>query len=160
QVRAQRQLLLALGALVAFSAGGGKVGLAVGPLLPLVGAITAETPVIPVLVFGGVGLLAGSWMASTRMIKSLSQDYSELGPRRAIAVLVPSFLLAQAGIFLGVPMSFNEIFISAIAGSGLAAGRETVSRSKLAYTAFAWVSSLFLGAAISYGGRVAVATVA
>jgi len=153
-VRAERRLLLVLGGLVAFSAGGGKVGLAVGPLLPLVGSVAAWVPLLAVLAFGGLGLLVGSWMAATRMIKALSRDYSQLGPRRAIAVLVPSFAVAQAGIALGVPMAFNEIFISAIAGSGLSAGGGSVSRSKLGYTAAAWVGSLLAGAALSYAGLV------
>ncbi|MFB6157076.1 MAG: anion permease [Haloferacaceae archaeon] len=153
---AERRFLLFLGGLVAFSAGGGKVGLAVGPLLPLVDSVVGRVPLLPVLAFGGVGLLAGSWMAASRMIKALSQDYSDLGPRRSIAALVPAFVIAQVGIFLGVPMSFNEIFISTIAGSGLAAGGDTVSTSKLGYTALAWLASLFGGAAVSYLGYLAV----
>ncbi|MFB6218081.1 MAG: inorganic phosphate transporter [Halobacteriaceae archaeon] len=140
----------ALGALVAFSAGGGKVGLAIGPLLPLLEVLPVRVPLVAVLVFGGVGLLAGSWMAAPRMIKALSQDYSELGPRRSIAVLVPSFAIAQAGILLGVPMSFNEIFVSAIIGSGYAAGQESVSRQKMVYTGLAWVGSLVAAFAASY----------
>lgn len=150
-VTAQRWFLLGLGALVAFSAGGGKVGEAIGPLVPLLGAVPVSVPLEAVLVFGGFGLLLGSWMASTRMIKALSQDYSELGPRRSIGVLIPSFAIAQAGIFLGVPMSFNEIFVSTIVGSGYAAGREHVSGAKIGYTVLAWNGSLFGGFAISYG---------
>jgi PiT family inorganic phosphate transporter len=156
---AQRRFLLALGSLVAFSAGGGKVGLAIGPLLPLMDALPVVVPIVAVLFIGGVGLLLGSWMAAPRMIKALSQDYSALGPRRSIAVLIPSFAIAQAAIFYGLPMSFNEIFVSAISGSGLAAGSEAVSKRKMAGTVLAWILSLFLGFAISYGGYVAVAFV-
>lgn len=152
---AQRRFLLALGGLVAFSAGGGKVGLAVGPLLPLRTAGPITIPEVAIYVFGGFGLLVGSWMAATRMIKALAQDYSALGPRRSIAVLIPSFAIAQAGIFLGVPMSFNEIFVSAIAGSGYATGSGGVSRRKMTYTVLAWmgslVSALFAGYAIYRG---------
>jgi len=54
------------------------------------------------------------------MIKSISQEYASLGPRRSIATLVPSFLIAQSAVLLGVPVSFNEIIVSAIVGSGLA----------------------------------------
>ncbi len=156
--RAKRRFLLLLGGLVAFSAGGGKVGLAIGPLLPLFDTAIGYVPLFPLLIFGGLGLLAGSWMASSRMIKALTQDYSTLGPRRSIAALVPSFIIAQAGIVLGVPMSFNEIFISAIAGSGLAAGRGEVSGGKLGYTALAWIGSLVGGAVASYGGYALVMT--
>ena len=149
-VVAQRRFLLGLGALVAFTAGGGKVGLAVGPLLPLVEGTLPIAAVIPVLVFGGLGILLGSWMAAPRMIKALSQDYSELGPRRSIAVLVPSFVFAQIGIFFGIPMSFNQIFIGAMAGVGYAVGGDTVSERKLAFTALAWIGSVIFGLVVGY----------
>lgn len=81
--RTERRMLLALGGLVAFSAGGTQVGLAVGPLIPLVSAY--RVPILALLVGGGIGLLIGSWTGALRMIKALSQDYSELGPKRSIA---------------------------------------------------------------------------
>jgi PiT family inorganic phosphate transporter len=159
RIRAQRRFLLSMGVLVAFSAGGGKVGLAVGPLFPLFESLPTHVPIVVALTLGGVGLLLGSWMAAPRMIKALAQDYSGLGPRRSIAVLIPSFAIAQAGIFLGLPMSFNEIFVSAITGSGLAAGRDAVSSGKMAYTVLAWVLSLVASLAIGYGAYTALAAV-
>ncbi|MFB6136373.1 MAG: anion permease [Halobacteriaceae archaeon] len=149
----QRRFLLALGALVAFSAGGSQVGLAVGPLLPLVGE---EVDIVYVLLGGGVGLLAGSWTGAPRMIKALSQDYSSLGPRRSIAALIPSFAIAQAAVFFGIPVSFNEIIVSAIVGSGYAAGSGGVSRRKMAYTVLAWVASLAVALAAGYGVFAAI----
>lgn len=153
---AQRWFLLTLGALVAFSAGGGKVGLAVGPLLPLSEEVWGAVPISGVLIFGGFAMLLGTWLAATRMIKALSQDYSALGPRRSIGVLIPSFIIAQIGIFLGIPMSFNEIFISAIVGAGLAAGSGGVSSRKLLFTALAWIGSLIFSLLIGFGAYVVV----
>ncbi len=157
--RTMRRFLLIMGSLVAFSAGGGKVGLAIGPLLPLLDALAFEVSITWVLLLGGFGLLLGSWMAATRMIKALAQDYSELGPRRSIAVLIPSFAIAQAAIFYGLPISFNEIFVSAIVGSGYAAGGSSVSQSKMAYTVLAWVGSLVLAFVVSYGLLVGISAV-
>ncbi|MEE6210204.1 inorganic phosphate transporter [Salarchaeum sp. III] len=153
--RGQRRFLLALGSLVAFSAGGSQVGLAVGPLLPLVGE---DIPLTYVLVGGGIGLLAGSWTGAPRMIKALSQDYSSLGPRRSIAALIPSFAIAQAAVFFGIPVSFNEIIVSAIIGSGYAAAGAGggVSTRKMVFTALAWVGSLAIALGASYGAYVAV----
>lgn len=51
------------------------------------------------------------------MIKTLSQDYSSLGLKRSIAALVPSFVIAQTAVFLGVPVSFHKIIVSVIIGS-------------------------------------------
>ncbi len=157
QVRAdpatgQRRFLLVLGGLVAFSAGGSQVGLALGPLLPLLSNAPIEVPLIAVLFGGGVGLLIGSWTGAPRMIKALSQDYSSLGPQRSIAALIPSFAIAQSAVFFGIPVSFNEIIVSAIIGSGYAAGVRSVSQKKMAYTVLAWIGSFLIAFAFSYGG--------
>jgi PiT family inorganic phosphate transporter len=154
--RGQRHFLLALGGLVAFSAGGSQVGLAVGPLLPLV---DGDVPLVYVLLGGGVGLLVGSWTGAPRMIKALAQDYSSLGPRRSIAALIPSFAIAQTAVFFGIPVSFNEIIVSAIVGSGYAAantGSGGVSGRKMLFTVLAWVASLALALGVSYGAFVAL----
>ncbi|MGA9399717.1 anion permease [Haladaptatus sp.] len=147
--RGQRRFLLALGGLVAFSAGGSQVGLAIGPLLPLLDPYSI--PLVPVLVGGGLGLLAGSWTGAPRMIKALAQDYSALGPRRSIAALIPAFAIAQSAVFFGIPVSFNEIIVSTIIGSGFAASGGGVSGKKMVYTVLAWVLSLALALGVGYG---------
>jgi len=147
--RGQRRFLLVLGGLVAFSAGGSQVGLAIGPLVPLLGAVAVPLPAL--LVGGGLGLLVGSWTGAPRMIKALAQDYSSLGPRRSIAAMIPSFAIAQTAVALGIPVSFNEIIVSAIIGSGYAAGGAGVSKEKMLKTVLAWVGSLALAFGAAYG---------
>ncbi len=147
----QRHLLLALGGLVAFSAGGSQVGLALGPLLPLFDTAGVAVPLVALLFGGGVGLLLGSWTAAPRMIKAIARDYSSLGPRRSIAALIPSFGIAQTAILLGVPISFNEIIVSAVIGAGAAASPGGVSGSKMGYTVLAWVGSLLGAGVLSFG---------
>ncbi|WP_266079356.1 inorganic phosphate transporter [Haladaptatus caseinilyticus] len=155
--RGQRRFLLVLGGLVAFSAGGSQVGLAIGPLLPLLEPFSI--PLVPVLVGGGLGLLAGSWTGAPRMIKALAQDYSALGPRRSISALIPAFAIAQAAVFFGIPVSFNEIIVSTIIGSGYAASDGGVSARKMLYTILAWVLSLALALGVAYGVFAAVQTI-
>ncbi len=146
-----RHALLAMGSLVAFSAGGSQVGLAVGPLLPLLDDVTVVST-FGVLVAGGLGILVGSWTGAPRMIKSLAQDYSSLGPRRSIAALVPSFLIAQTAVLLGVPVSFNEVVVSAIIGSGAAVGgRDAVDARKILVTVGAWALSFVVAFGLAYG---------
>jgi PiT family inorganic phosphate transporter len=149
-----RRVLLALGSLVAFSAGGSQVGLAVGPLLPLLDDV-GMIPVSAVLIGGGAGMLVGSWTGAPRMIKSLAQDYSSLGPRRSISALVPSFLIAQLAVLLGVPVSFNEIVVSAIIGSGAAVGGgAAISSRKILVTVGGWIGSLVLALALGFAAVV------
>ena len=146
----QRRFLLVLGALVAFSAGGSQVGLAIGPLVSLFGEF--DISVTALLVGGGIGLLVGSWTGAPRLIKAVSQDYSALGPNRSIAALIPAFAIAQTAVFFGIPVSFNQIIVSSIVGSGFAAAGDggEVSASKIGYTVLAWLGSLVGAFAISY----------
>jgi PiT family inorganic phosphate transporter len=150
----QRRFLLSLGGLVAFSAGGSQVGLAIGPLVPLLDDVAVPLPAV--LAGGGFGLLLGSWTGAPRMIKALAQDYSSLGPRRSIAALIPSFAIAQAAVAFGIPVSFNEIVVSAILGSGYAAGGSGVSRRKMLYTILAWIGSLVLALVVAFGAFTVV----
>jgi PiT family inorganic phosphate transporter len=152
----ERRFLLLLGGLVAFSAGGSQVGLALGPLVPLLDAVAI--PLWAILTGGGLGLLAGSWTGAPRMIKALAQDYSSLGPRRSIAALIPSFAIAQTAVAFGVPVSFNEIIVSAIIGSGYAAGGGDVSRRKMLFTVLAWLGSLVLALGVGYGAFTAISS--
>jgi PiT family inorganic phosphate transporter len=154
--RGLRRVLLALGSLVAFSAGGSQVGLAVGPLLPLLDDVSLVTP-FAVLVGGGLGILLGSWTGAPRMIKSLARDYSSLGPRRSIAALVPSLLIAQLAVLWGVPVSFNEIVVSAIVGSGAAVGgRDAIDARKIRLTVGAWLASFVVAFVLGYGSMAVV----
>jgi PiT family inorganic phosphate transporter len=148
QRRAQHGFLLLLGSLVAFSAGGTQVGLAAGPLIPLLD--TVSVPLFALLCGTGFGLLIGSWTGAPRMIKALSQDYSSLGPRRSIAALIPSFAIAQFAVLIGVPVSFNEIIVSAIVGSGFTAESQGIGREKVLKTLAAWVGSLVLSFSIGF----------
>jgi len=149
RIAAERRFLLVLGGLVAFSAGGSQVGLAIGPLVPLLDDVAV--PLWAVLAGGGFGLLLGSWTGAPRMIKAIAQDYSSLGPRRSIAALIPSFMIAQIAVAFGIPVSFNEIIVSSIVGSGYAAGNAGVSRRKMIYTVLAWIGSLAGSFLIAYG---------
>jgi len=154
QEGAQRRFLLAMGGLVAFSAGGSQVGLAIGPLVPIFSDV--GVPIWALLVGGGTGLLVGSWTGAPRMIKAISQDYASMGPRRSISALIPSFAIAQTAVAFGIPVSFNEIIVSAIVGAGYAAGDAGVSRAKMGYTVFAWIASLVGSLALGFGVYSAV----
>ncbi len=149
--KVMRYLLLAAGSYVAYTAGANSVGLAVGPL----GTVISSTSAL--LLLGGISILIGSWLYSPKIIRAVSFDYSNIGPRRSIAALGTSALLAQIGIFLGIPISFNEAVIAAVIGSGMVEGRSNIERRKMLRTVAAWIGAFLLAGlltfAIGYGIR-------
>ncbi|RQH03269.1 inorganic phosphate transporter [Natrarchaeobius oligotrophus] len=148
--RGIRTFLLVLGAIVAFSSGGSQVGLATGPLEELYG-IELGLPGIVLLTIGATGILAGAWTGAPRLLQATSREYAQLGVRRSIAALVPGFIIAQTAIALGIPISFNNIIISGVIGSGLAAGTAGVSRRKIGVTIAFWLLTLGSSILIGFG---------
>ena len=148
--RGVRTFLVLLGSLVAFSSGGSQVGLATGPLENLyVGEL--GLPGIVLLAVGAVGILGGAWMGAPRLLQATSREYAQLGVRRSIAALVPGFVIAQAAIALGIPISFNNIIISGVVGGGLAGGSAGVSRRKIGVTLGFWLLTLVASVGIGFG---------
>ncbi|WP_435347565.1 anion permease [Haloarchaeobius sp. HRN-SO-5] len=145
-----KTFLLVLGSIVAFSSGGSQVGLATGPLENLYGT-ELGLPGFVLLTVGSVGILGGAWMGAPRLLQATSREYAQLGIRRSIAALVPGFVIAQAAIVLGIPISFNNIIISGVIGGGLAGGSAGVSRKKIATTLVFWVLTLVTSIAVGFG---------
>lgn len=139
-----KYLLLFSGSYMAYTAGAGSVGLAVGPLTSL--GISSYI----LLWLGGLAILAGAWMYSPRIIRAVSFDYSNIGPRRSIAALLTASVLAQIGIFYGVPISFNEAIIASVIGSGLVKGKSNTDSKKILYTVAAWVSAFLLSGLLTF----------
>lgn len=150
--RGIQHVLVGLGLLVVFTSGGTQVGLATGPLESLF-KTQLHLPTLLLLGLGAAGILAGAWTRAPRLIQAVSQEYATLGPRRSIAALIPAFVVAQAAIVFGIPISFNKVMISAIVGSGFAARSAGggVSGRKSAITIGSWVASLVGAGLISWG---------
>jgi len=138
-------LLLISGSYVAYTAGAASVGLAVGPL----GSISVNSSNL--LLLGGFSILIGSWIISPRIINAVSYDYSNVGPRRSVAALAASGLIAQIGIFIGAPVSFNLAIVASVLGSGLVEGKDNRSNAKVYKTVLAWVSAFALSIVLTAG---------
>lgn len=148
--KVMRYLLLVSGSYMAYTAGAGSVGLAVGPLA------TMSISSYALLWMGGLSILAGAWLYSPRIIRAVSFDYSNMGPRRSISALLTAAILAQVGIFFGVPISFNEAIIASVIGSGLVEGKSNIDRKKIGYTVGAWVLAFFLAMALTFAVGIGV----
>lgn len=143
--KVMRWLIIVLGTYTAFTAGANQSGLIVGPLI---GVFSVD--LFYLLLFAAGGMVLGAWTGSPRIIESVSREYSNQGPRRAIASLLSASLMAQIATLYGVPVSFNEAVISAVIGSGLASGTSGVSRSKIGWTLAAWVGAIIASSTIAY----------
>ncbi len=139
-----RVLLLLAGCYVAYTAGAASVGLAVGPL----GGLGYN--LIYLLLVGGFSILLGAWMYSPRIIHVVSYDYSNVGPRRSAAALLASGLIAQVGIHLGVPVSFNLAIIASVIGSGMVEGIGNKNTKKIGFTLLRWISAFFLAGLLTF----------
>jgi phosphate/sulfate permease len=148
--RGVRTFLVLLGSVVAFSSGGSQVGLATGPLEDLYGT-ELGLPGVALLAVGATGILGGAWMGAPRLLQATSREYAQLGVRRSIAALVPGFVIAQAAIALGIPISFNNIILSGVIGGGLAGGSAGVSRRKIGVTLAFWIATLVTSVGLGFG---------
>ncbi|MFB6147984.1 MAG: anion permease, partial [Candidatus Nanohaloarchaea archaeon] len=74
-----RYALLFAGCYVSYTAGASAVGLAVGPMTEFMSSVNA------LLVLGGLSMMLGAWLYSPRIIRAISFDYSNIGPRRSFA---------------------------------------------------------------------------
>ncbi|MFW5902701.1 MAG: anion permease [archaeon] len=123
---------LLMGLFLAYTAGANSVGLAVGPLQSF------DFSMSFLLVLGGISILMGALILSPKIIDAVSFEYAGIGARRSSASLGSAAILAQIGVFLGVPVSFNQAIIASTIGSGLVTGKSTIGKKKLLFTVGAW----------------------
>lgn len=139
-----RYLTIFMGLFVAYTAGANSVGKAVGALVPL------GYSMILLLTIGGLSILAGAWILSPKIIDAVSFEYSSMGPRRSVSALGSAAILAQIGVFLGVPISFAQAIIASTIGSGLVVGSSGIGKKKIGVTSLAWVSAIFIAIGFAF----------
>jgi len=139
------KILLFLATYTAFTAGANQSGLVVGPMLN-----AFDVNITLLLMFSGLGMTIGAWTGSPRIIQAVSREYSLLTYKNATAALLSASLIAHTGTFLGIPVSFNEIIIFSIIGSGLIGGAEKISKQKLGKTVIVWILALLTSILITY----------
>lgn len=137
--RILQPILIIVGLYTAFTAGAASVGQAVGPLLG-----TTNLSMVALLGIGGAGILIGAWTGSPKIIHAVARDYADIGPRRSIAALVGTSILAQVASILGIPISFNAAILGGVIGSGFASSERNISFERIGKTGLSWVISFFL----------------
>jgi PiT family inorganic phosphate transporter len=147
--RAVEKAVLFAGIVFSFIGGGSQVGLAVGPLVGTVEELGFG--ILPLIAFGGVGIMAGAWTKSPVMLQAVGRPYASLGQRTSLAVLLTAIPMVQiiANTF-GVPISYNHIIINSIAGCGFAGAGDSVDTRKYAGTLASWVLTLIGSTGTAY----------
>jgi len=140
-----RYLLIITASYMAYTTGAGSVGLVAGPM----GALGYSQTFL--LWFGAAAILIGTWTYSPRIIKAVSYDYSNIGPRRSIAALGAGGIMAQVGVYLGAPVSANLAIIAAIIGGGMVQGKTNRDLHKIGFTVFGWISAFFIAVLLTAG---------
>ena len=143
-------LLFFIAGFTAYTAGANLVGLAVGPLVSII-----DVSIILLLLIGGIVIMFGAWLGGPRIVNAVSKDYSAMGMRRSICALSTATVIAQSATLFGIPVSFNEVIIASMIGSGLVAGTSEIRLSKIGKTVFSWVGSFAAAMAISWVVMVA-----
>ena len=144
-------LLVAVGVFASFAMGANDVANATGGLvlvhlfsLRAAGAI------------GGAAMFVGALTWGRRILDRVAFDVVELDLAMATAAQGVQALVVVLAVGQGLFTSMNQALIAAMAGAGLARGRETVKRSQLLAVLRGWLIGPVAGFALAYlGERIA-----
>jgi inorganic phosphate transporter, PiT family len=118
---------------VALAQGANDVANAIGPLaviyfLVKTGTVGEKVPVpIFLLLFGGVGIAAGIWMAGARVMATIGTKITTLTNTRGFCVDFSAATTVLVASKLGLPVSTTHAAVGGVMGVGLARGMEAVN---------------------------------
>ncbi len=145
--------LVAVGALASFTMGANDVANATGSLVGthVLGPLGAGT-------LGGLGLAAGVLTWGRPLLSRIAFDVVEVDRPMATAAQLVQALVVLVAVANGYFTSMNQALVGAMAGAGLARGRETVRGSTLAGIVRGWLVGPGAGVVLAYAlTRLAVA---
>ena len=118
---------------VALAQGANDVANAIGPLaviyfLVKTGSVGAKVPVpIFLLVFGGIGIACGIWMAGSRVMETMGTKITTLSNTRGYSVEFAAATTVLIASKLGLPVSTTHAAVGGVLGVGIARGIEAVN---------------------------------
>ena len=141
-------LLLAVGIAASFAMGANDVANATSGLV-LVHLFSLRTTGA----IGGAAMLVGALTWGRRILDRVAFDVVKLDLGMASAAQGVQALVILLAVSQGLFTSMNQALIGAMAGAGLARGRETVQRAQLAAILRAWLVGPAAGFALAYVGE-------
>ncbi len=128
-----RRIQIGTSCYVALAQGANDVANAIGPLaviyfLVKTGAVGAKVPVpIFLLLFGGVGIACGIWMAGYRVMTTIGTKITTLTNTRGFCVDFAAATTVLLASKLGLPVSTTHAAVGGVMGVGIARGMEAVN---------------------------------
>jgi len=140
---------------VALAQGANDVANAVGPLAVIyfivkTGSVCAEVQVPAfLLLFGGVGILCGIWMAGYRVMDTLGKKITTLTNTRGFSVQFAAATTVLIASKMGLPVSTTHAAVGGVMGVGIARGIEAVNFSIIFRIMIYWVLTVPVAAITS-----------
>jgi len=140
---------------VALAQGANDVANAVGPLAVIyfivkTGSVGTEVQVPAfLLLFGGVGILCGIWMAGYRVMDTLGKKITTLTNTRGFSVEFAAATTVLIASKMGLPVSTTHAAVGGVMGVGIARGIEAVNFSIIFKIMIYWVLTVPVAAVTS-----------
>ncbi len=128
-----RRIQIGTSCYVALAQGANDVANAIGPLaviyfLVKTGAVGTKVPVpVFLLLFGGVGIACGIWMAGYRVMNTIGTKITTLTNTRGFCVDFSAATTVLLASKMGLPVSTTHAAVGGVLGVGIARGMEAVN---------------------------------
>ncbi len=150
-----RRIQIGTACYMALAQGANDVANAIGPLaviyfLVRTGSV-ADKVAVPVflLLFGGVGIAAGIWMAGSRVMDTMGSKITTLTNTRGFSVEFAAATTVLVASKMGLPVSTTHAAVGGVMGVGVARGMEAVNFRIVLQIMLYWILTVPAAAATS-----------
>ncbi|MEK6864011.1 MAG: inorganic phosphate transporter [Nanoarchaeota archaeon] len=136
--------VLLSGAFLAFSLGANNIGNAMG--------LVVESKVMPIFlasILGGVAIAIGSITLGKRVMKTVSNDITQLNAQTAFAAQAGSAIAVYFLTLLGIPTSTTFGIVGGVVGVGLVKGVGSLQTGTLKRIVSGWIVTPVVGALLA-----------
>ncbi|XP_060927671.1 sodium-dependent phosphate transporter 1-A [Limanda limanda] len=138
-----------------FAHGGNDVSNAIGPLVALwllydSGSVVSNTPTpIWLLLYGGVGIVAGLWVWGRRVIQTMGKDLTPITPSSGFSIELSSAITVVVASNIGLPISTTHCKVGSVVAVGWLRSRNAVDWRLFRNIFIAWFVTVPISGLIS-----------